>query len=115
MGETKRHELSQGQISLSFILTVTTFSCILAAVVSQRSALGVLLWSIAGIACGSRLRQTYLRRSVLVMLAGCSLVALGQIFTPNYDQHWFSFGTVLLGGTITFSCGFATLANVINR
>jgi hypothetical protein len=107
----------KGQFSLSLVIYTVTFFCVLCAMVSQRSALGVVIWSLVGMACATRLRQTYLRRSVTVMFAGCGLIAIStfHFFGATFRQDIVSIGLAFLGSMFAFSGGFATLVNAFDR
>ena len=102
---------------MSFAICVVTFFCVLCAMVSQRSALGVVAWSLVGMACATRLKQVYLRRSVIVMFAGCGVIATStfHLLAPTIRQDIVSIGLAFLGGVLAFTGGFATLVNAFDR
>jgi len=51
------------------------------------------------------------------MFAGSGLIAVSafHFFAPTFRQDLISVGIALLGGTLAFSGGFATLANAFDR
>ena len=103
--------LSDGQFSLSFAVCAVTFFCTLCVVISARNAVGLAVWSLAGVACSTRLTQTYLRRSVGMMFVGFGIIAIGAFHIFGF----FSMGIAAIGGVLAFSGAGATLFNAFDR
>ncbi|NIO41325.1 MAG: hypothetical protein GTO41_14820 [Burkholderiales bacterium] len=103
------------QFTLAWVFIFTTFACLLFAMISQRSPLGVIAWSLAGAVYSWFVRYLYIRRSLLCFCSGTCVMACTWLYVrisfPHHQPVLTLFG--LLGFLLAFSGGSAMLLNLV--
>ncbi len=110
-------ESGTNQFTLGSLFIITTFACLLFAMISQQSPLGVIVWSLSGAVYSGFVRYRYIRRSLLWFFSGTCAMAFTWLYVDaSFPQHEpVSLLVGLLGFLLAFSGAIATPLNLLDH